>query len=241
MESAARLLNDLSAYEDKWACTAAAKARSGLLRANGTVQFVSLQPAKKGSIHVPAPVVVAIGINYDQGANPSSLLRWLRDEKGVADGVSDCYWLSGSDMRTALDCALDAWRKNPSAWMHPICGQAHASAMPPSWNDYILIATNLSPFITDKQWTGLRPSEQRALRAAWSSSSHLDDLAALLHERVDLWVGHGIDHVWSDFLKWVARHRIRSWQLSYNLSAQGLANMKRARASKTHVRHMLFA
>jgi hypothetical protein len=242
MESFAQLAIDLAPYENKWALSAAAIAGSGLPQLNGAVQFVGIEPAKGLSQSIRAPVVAAVGINYDQGANAASHLRWLRDVKGMPDGVTDCYWKPGvgSAMRDALDHALAARRRNAAAWTCTLRGHPHASTVLPALNDYILVATNLSPFITDRQWTDLKPGEQRAIRGAWPHTDHLDDLANLLHGRVDLWVGHGSDHVWRDFRIWAGRRGIADWQLCYNLSAQGVANMKRASALPGHPRHSLF-
>jgi hypothetical protein len=98
--------------------------------------------------------------------------------------------------------------------------------------DYILIATNLLPFITNLSWSECIKQKGNpcgALEQLWYLVWHLDALFVQLAQSVDVWIGHGKDSVWDIFFKWVSKHHIRRWLLAYNLSFQGLKAIHNAR------------
>ena len=230
MKSFNQIVKILSPYEDKWANCAAGVVPSLPTCANGAVQFVGIEPGANASHDTELPVVVAVGINYDQGQNPDNHLRWLRDVKGMPDGVTDCYWQPGkpSDMRNTLDYALACYQRNQPEWVaKQNNGCVHSTGVIPPLDDYILIAANLCPFITKSQWTSSPSPDCTRMKYLWPHAPHLHDLTFLLGNDVVLWVGHGKDCVWPDFLNWVSSSPQKSpWILTYNLSRQGLANMK---------------
>lgn len=86
--------------------------------------------------------------------------------------------------------------------------------------EYILIATNLSPFLSQKCWTAHTPDHQNAALSlsAWDANEHLCDLISRLGDDIDLWVGHHTEEVWPRFHK----KALKNWMLTPNLSPQPL-------------------
>jgi hypothetical protein len=94
-------------------------------------------------------------------------------------------------------------------------------------DDYILDVTNLSPFITIDDWTQFSVGQSKELLKAWSPPKHLDPLAELLGDRVDLWVGHGKVSVWEYFWSW-RKKKLNPWILTSNLSLRTLRGDRKA-------------
>ena len=95
-------------------------------------------------------------------------------------------------------------------------------------DDYILDVTNLSLFITIDDWTQFSVGQSKELLKAWSLPKHLDPLAELLGDRVDLWVGHGKVSVWKYFWSWREKKKLNPWILTSNLSLRTLRDDRKA-------------
>jgi hypothetical protein len=246
MDTFANLHKVLDPFES--AQFSALKAVSHLLpplATHGGVQFVSIEPAIGAHgcplpVTTSLPVVVGVGINYTQYSTscpwkPSfpALTRFLQDSCTKLPTIVD----SSKGMRSTLNYVLDAYHRNRLNWTsYSINGRtSHASTTisVTSTNPFILIATNLSPFITLDKWSALSPRDQAALRSAWPSSGHLNPLIKRIGKSVDLWVWHGKDYVWPEFSLWPGRHHYVNWLLTYNLSGFGARIMRRTKKNPT--------
>jgi hypothetical protein len=222
--------------------------------ATGALQFVSVEPALGtrrarlkdiGTNPIPDdeiefPVVVGVGINYTQ--DKATLPSFHRYLPSVID------FMNG--MRSAADYALSAYYQNPVEWVryfsakggHP-SQDGHASQVPGK-SDYILIATNLSPFITTMSWSEVqKQNHANAILAAWPHQRHLNPLFRLIGQWVDLWIGHWPD-AWPTFQAWRKECFIDRWMLTYNLSSGGYTSgkhhMELAARDSNHRYHSLY-
>lgn len=195
--------------------------------ANGYAQFFSVEEPPSPDQDVP--LVVAVGINYDQGALAASfprLTHWLRSRPPGTNWVVDNTW---PQMRRALDAALVGYLSAPATWVkNGYASSAHL--LPPHWHGltqpqpqpYILAMTNISPFLSRKEWTvhsTHSPVQCRDLLKAWDPNHHICDLIGKVGAGVDLWVVHGIAEVWPRFSK---PSSIGKWILTPNLSLRNL-------------------
>jgi hypothetical protein len=201
-------------------------------------------------------VICTVGINYTQvrATNISVPLFSYLGAKGGAPAVLDAL----TQERYACAVALAAYNRNFSKWTKPLQtdprrpGITHGSRNATSGvtslattanavgNDFILLMTNLSPFITTAQWSkhaNTHPWACRALLGAWPSHLHVSRLLRFLSKRVDLWVGHssiyGTDWVWPEFSSYKA-FRLQSWLLTGNISCWGARSMASAFSLRTH-------
>lgn len=183
------------------------------------------------------PVVVAVGVNYtqeDRGPSTGALYSY----EGTGEGPRI---VTGTGSVPSAAAAISAYNRNPSAWEMPVaqyyCGDAGAGPYashcataqsgllceePKGLEDgFILIMTNVSPFITRKYWQK-QPEGCKRLIEKWSANDYLDDLASMLRDSVDLWIGHaakgGTEWVWPPFRLFVKRNGLDSWLLTPNLS-----------------------
>ena len=218
----------LEALEQKWFCqllgvfSSVPPSHSLPSIANGYAQFFSIEPFDPPERDVP--LVVAVGINYDQylpGSLPK-LDHWLHSRHPFGRSwVVDKTW---PVMRRALDVALAGYLSAPSTWEANKYASSK-SLLPPHWHkmrapqDYILAMTNISPFLSQKQWTEHSSVERRDALKAWDPNQHICDLISMLGDDVDLWVVHGIGEVWPRFNRTSC---IKNWILTPNLSPQNL-------------------
>jgi hypothetical protein len=214
---------------------------------NGEAQFFSIEdfnPNRSPKAKIP-PIeeeardpdkngkrllIVAVGINYGQSPTttpPSSLVSHLLKKNGPASWVVD----NGSPAtRNALDEALRQFDGNAQTWWNN--SYASPTVKPAELclggqpRPYILVCTNLSPFLSQLTWGRHSPAHQQAALAGsvWNPNHHLCDLIGELGADVDLWVVHGIKHVWPTFDK--ASRCISNWLMTPNLSRLGLLSMK---------------
>lgn len=192
--------------------------------ANGHAQFFSVEELSPPDQDVP--LIVAVGINYDQGASKASfpsLTHWLSSRPPGTNWVVDNTW---PQMRRALIAAIADYLSAPATWVkNGYASSAHL--LPPHWHGltqpqpqpYILAMTNISPFLSQKQWTKHSSVERRNALKAWDPNQHICDLINKLGDEVDLWVVHGIDELWPRFSK---SSSIGKWILTPNLSPQNL-------------------
>jgi hypothetical protein len=203
---------------------------------NGEVQFFSIEYVEPGKDPVsgfsienafkqlpngPLPVIVAVGINY--GQDPA-IYRFpthhLSRRSGGATWVED-YTASG--MRNVVNAALPHYFNNPATRVSN--GYAASPSLVPSlWSGtsvqpYILIATNVSPFLSQKNWGNHTPADQAAVLRAWNCNDHLCDLLSLLGTDIDLWIIHGKQFCWDLF---DTSGCIPNWMLLHNLSRRSL-------------------
>ena len=172
------------------------------------------------------PVVVAIGINYSQGKNclPSLATRscassapWVED---------DLHTLPNN--RGALESYFQNYSRNPKAWFYN-CLASNTAIRLPGKDAFHLVATNLCPWITQRQWSNKGLSEP--IRAdilvhppgfspVRPLFQHLDQLASVLGSESVVWVGHGLDAVSQLFRVFTEKHAIPNWLITQNLSMQ---------------------
>jgi hypothetical protein len=255
MEALANLLSQLSSFELSQFNLAkhAYKTLSDpcLSICEGTAQFVVIQgpnvgnPTRTLNPETRLPVICVVGSNYYQRDQPKPRRTILEHYLSLADPVVDHDLYRG--MRNVLDLSLAAHNRNTSAWVsRPTSGDlpsgcesygsksalARLTVQTPARvfvrDDYILVISNLSPFITVDYWTNFTVGQSKELLKAWPLTTHLDPLATLLGDRVDLWVGHGKTSVWGDFWKWCQQKKLGAWILTSNLSTTTLRDNRRS-------------
>jgi hypothetical protein len=217
----------------------------------GTAQFVVVQGpcvGKPDRILDPErrlPVICVVGSNYYQRDAPTPRRAILDHFLSLADPVVDHDLYRG--MRNTLDLSLAAHNRNRSAWIDrpnsddlPSECKAYGSKSALAGltvetpagifvrDDYILVVTNLSPFITIDDWTNFSVGQSKELLKAWPPTNHLDPLAGMLGECVDLWVGHGKVFVWQRFWSWRESKKLKPWILTSNLSLRTLRDDRKA-------------
>ena len=158
----------------------------------------------------------------------------------------------------AVALAIAAFNRNKIAWLNSPSSTKYkspsgtfassASAADTVVGDFILVMTNLSPFITKSKWQDQikqTPKACRYILETWPNTRYLDDLFLAFGESIDLWIGHssihGTDWVWPDFLKLMTRWNSKNWLLTPNLSAMA-ANLhfKGQFTKETHALFPLF-
>ena len=168
------------------------------------------------------PLIAAVGINYDQCPTPPGFrhnfpTHHLQRKSRHLTWVED---YSSSGMRAALNAALGFYLSNAPRWNAN--GYASSAVPPPVFAvggpvpDYILIATNVSPFNSQEAWLNHLPADRAATLARWNPNWHLCYLIGQLGQNIDLWVIHGISAVWPTFI-W-RNPWIKSWLKTANLS-----------------------
>jgi hypothetical protein len=191
----------------------------------------------------PVPLFAAVGINYDQCLKPPGFphnfpTHHLQRKSHCTTWVED---YSSSGMRAALNAALKHYVSNAPCWNAN--GYA-SSAIPPVFGvsgpvtDYILIATNVSPFNSQKAWLNYPHRLSTATLKPWNPNWHLCDLIKRLGPQIDLWIVLGKAAVWPTFIwpnPWTT-----NWLKTPNLSLQPLNSDKIATFWK-HKQHTLKA
>jgi len=203
--------------------------------AQGAVQFVVLVADDHKDDNQLLPVVVAVGINYYQCKKTDGVLKpWLQDT------ITE----EAAGMRCATDRAIAAYRRNKTAWEDSIIQGVgpHAERGIKDWKSgsYILVATNISPFITQKMWSKHSEAERAEVLNSWDYCQHLDALHELLGKQANLWIGHGKGFVWPIFQEWRKRRGINNWMITYNLSGLGTGWMHRAEKNCINSYHPLY-
>ena len=185
---------------------------------NGKVQFFSIEPSPAKGDELEPAIVVGIGINYAQGQvkrdNGTSFARHLQTVSSDND----------QGMRKATDATFTAFEHHRQVWMdnrYASKGLILPSKAQGRW-DYVLIATNFSPFLTLKKWLvheAKTPDVCSALLNCWDHLRHLKSLIDALKpfEPRVIWIGHG-KHQWERFAEWQQETRVEPWLLSLNLS-----------------------
>ena len=120
------------------------------------------------------PVVLAVGINYGQGAN------YLRKDLGLWDQTK---------MRTKLDKVFAALR-----------GGTEAKCAPPNFpnpSKYHLVATNFFPWITQKPWSRFNSIEEMLLiycHGFRDPFAHIKEIGKKLNDKLKFVVFHGAEN-----------------------------------------------
>jgi hypothetical protein len=223
-------------------------------RLTGTVQFGAVDGFHRAN-STKLPIVVAVGINYTQGGTVSKteLVPYSspRDRPGT---------VRNTESREAVALALEAFNRNRTAWLTSAslgtfnspsgAFASSASAADTVAGDFILVMTNLCPFITTIRWGKLAQDNPEACRYVldtWPNTRYLNDLFIAFGGSVDLWIGHssiyGTDWVFPDFLKLMTRWSVRNWMLTPNLCGRMAANLhfKRQFVNRNHDLFPLFA
>lgn len=215
----------------------------------GAVQFYALDAHNRDAA-TRQPVICAVGVNYTSKDVPyaGGLYPFLQPAPRVTDVLS----------REAVSRLISAYNRNKLVWTtaepqiekrQPTSpmrryGATNATARAGLTSTdaseiddrFILIMTNVCPFITRKLWQKQLQDARRAGRGAScerlvreGSTDHLDALFEAVGHCVDLWVGHSAINgspkpstqwVWPAFADFVARNNIRDWLLSPNVSSR---------------------
>lgn len=216
---------------------------------SGMVQFFALDNSDPSP--APQPVVCAIGINYTQGpkTNGERLLHY--------GGTSDPIVTRPTGTRRQPRFVIAAYNRNRTMWTSaptvsppsPLQVYGAPNAMrrlgmtattPDAIEPCHLIMTNVSPFITLKQWQDQTRRNPHACKSLIDDypTQHLDGLFERLGDSIDLWMGHsaigGTPWVWPPFASFIQRHNIEEWLLCGNLNPQAHLWHDRAFKKPTH-------
>ena len=204
---------------------------------NGQVQFFALDKYQSNLLE-PLSVVCAVGVNYTQGQPYSGeLVHFSASRPSLV--------VRSTQSRSATGFVIAAYNRNKTAWTtvpalqppSPMCFYGSNEATTRAGltsldageltDRFILIITNIFPFITQKKWKDQAGSTHEAcedLIRSYPSETHLDDLFHTLGESIDLWIGHsailGTKWVWPKFSDFLQRHAIQEWLLSGNINPQ---------------------
>lgn len=193
--------------------------------ANGYAQFFSCENVTQKSPDNQENIVICgVGINYDQGIPHSAypnIVPWLYTNTGGKTWVEDY----SPQMRRALDSNITTYLLNSTAWYKN--GYASSPNLlrqfnPKISNPYILIATNVSPFLTQEIWTNYSTTKTNHLLSLWKPNAHICDLIQALGSKIDLWVVHGKQAVWPRFDNNTCAGGFPNWMLTHNLSGLGM-------------------
>lgn len=218
----------------------------------GGVQFGALDRTHRDAPR-GLPVVVAIGINYTQGGIESAgdLVPYQssKDKPGTIRGTGSYH---------AAVAAIAAFQRNRTAWLTasslgPCTSPrgtfvSNADAANAVTDGFILLMTNLSPFITKLKWQEQikkTPVACRYILDTWPNRRYLDDLFCAIGTSAALWIGHssiyGTEWVWPDFLKLMACWNVKNWILTPNLNGMAAElHFKGAFAKASHAFFPLF-
>lgn len=191
---------------------------SKLIRTHDNFQYFVLADAKKANAKLP--VVVLVGINYAQAA--------IRIPNGttppqVVDHVVNLATVTENIRAAALDAATrpNAWRASGLAPEFSLC--------PTLPDDFHLVMTNLSPFITQTRWQSQMCGDSRALGSLLLANppyppshpgwpfAHLPDLKSELDDLPVIWIGHGLEAVGPHWHQLVHFLGLKDWLLVANL------------------------
>ena len=167
---------------------------------NGAVQFVVLQEPPRADKYRSLPVICVVDINYSQ--DPKNFWnKWnpyLPSSTNLKIPTIQDFGL-GRSIRNPLDLTLAAYGRDQTAWEQPARGNEPSSTIPAYASrrallnclqfkakfgvlmrfDYILIATNLLPFIANLSWSKCIKQNGNpcgALEQLWYPVWHLDAL-----------------------------------------------------------------
>jgi hypothetical protein len=218
----------------------------------GSVQFGTIDGFQRKNA-ARLPVVAAVGINYTQGGTQSE-----SDLVPYSSRIDKPGTIRNTRSREAVALAIAAFNRNKGAWLSPTSSTTYkspngafassASAADTVVGDFILLMTNLSPFITKLKWQDQikqTPKACRYILDTWPNTRYLDDFFLSFGDSIDLWIGHssihGTDWVWPDFLNLMAHWSAKNWLLTPNLSAMA-ANLhfKGQFTKETHALFPLF-
>ena len=173
------------------------------------------------------PIVVTVGINYTQGVNkiPDELPRY---SKAAHPGLP----LVEDDVLSNYERGcIDSFNGSPDIWKQSCLAASNMAAPILSGQDFHLVMTNLSPWITNDSWASgigaapaadLLASPPHCLKKSSPPPSpldHLDDFYKQLGIKVELWIGHGLEAVSPHFRLFVNKHRIAKWLLTANTAS----------------------
>jgi len=210
----------------------------------GGVQFAAID---KHHLHCTTrkPVVAIVGVNYTQGP-PDADNKHLYPYNGN-NGIPSVLATTGSC--PAVTYIIAAYNRNIKEWERPqrapmpaaSAAWGRVAAMAPDLinkdprqikDKFILVLTNLCPFITQLEWQEqmeTTPNACKYLLGSWGthrpnkhSKPYLDELYDCLSGSVDLWIGHsavyGTEWVYPYFREFVDGKKISNWLLAPNIS-----------------------
>jgi hypothetical protein len=202
--------------------------------ASGAVQFYSIDDEHRGEGELP--VVCLVGINYTQEPK-------RKTEAIVHFGARTPPVVTNrTATRRQPRFVVAAYNRNRHAWTatpgidppSPLVTYGVPNATSRSGltaaaveevGPFILMMTNVTPFITQKRWQDqVKETPEACAALANDKQTHLDALFQKLGDSIDLWIGHsaieGTRWVWPHFANFVQRHRIEEWLLCGNINAQ---------------------
>lgn len=216
---------------------------------NGAIQFFALDPGKQ-IVKDRMPIVCTVGINYTQERRPfTGELRplLLSSPSGVVDNTR---------CSEATSYVIAAYNRNASVWTNrpgvdppsprKVYAAPNATARSGLLNfrstelegRFILIMTNVSPFITQEKWQDQVKRTPSACENIVGDLSHLHSLYGLLGSAIDLWIGHssihGTEWVWPHFDRFVQHHKIEEWMLAGNINPQARLQFNLQYLEATH-------
>jgi hypothetical protein len=191
----------------------------------GSIQTYAVDGSTKEGIALP--VICAVGVNYTQNGRSGTDELFPYEEGSV--GV-----LRPTASKAAVASVIAAYERNRGTWASRrptdpespmgFYGSSDATSRTGhvSKFGFILIMTNVCPFITTTEWAKQPARTSERLLEECRSFGHLDDLDDALGQSIDLWIGHsalkGTKWVWPAFSSFVQRRGITEWMLTANIS-----------------------
>jgi|GEM_PF-5181450 len=198
------------------------------IRKSRNVQYFALSNRTDGKA---LPIVVAVGVNYTQGA------QTIPDEKPAYSKALKAPPLVEDRVNQFESAYISSCNANRTVWVNSaLCD----SALPANLLDdgtgeispYHLVMTNLSPWITTDSWNTIAGADGRNITADLLASppvgastnlrspfEHIRELKECLdkEEAPVVWIGHGKDSVWEHFRILMEQMGVNNWMLTSNL------------------------
>lgn len=189
------------------------------------------------------PVICAVGVNYTQETRVSNELQQYK-------GVGGPSVIRPTRSTAAVASVLNAYQRNRESWTSrqpqdppsPLGFYGSPNAMhgiaDALQGRFILVMTNVCPFITTIRWGKQPPKVSAQLLEMCRGYDLLDRLHDALGASIDLWIGHsallGTRWVWPTFASFVKRREIKQWLLTFNINPQSHLWFERTFRKPTH-------
>jgi hypothetical protein len=201
------------------------------------------------------PVVCAFGINYTQQSKVAPAFYSYRGRKGGAAILVDA---KSTGSRNAIACLIAAYNRNTTAWLskgsvnfdqsrREVGPFGTCSATAGISNDFILVMTNRSPFLTGRAWqieAKKNRSACQSLLNAYPNQHYFSQFFSQLGCAIDLWIGHsaidGTAWVFPYFRDLVRSYNVKKWLLTPNISSRTSLNIRKNFSVQRHRLHELF-
>lgn len=195
------------------------------IRDTHNVQYFALSDRTIGQ---DCPIVVSVGVNYTQGAQP--IPDQIQDPRHVLTSAPRVEDRVNEYERAYLKSChqhRDVWVN--SALCSPVLPPDLLTDALGEIRPYHLVMTNLSPWITTDSWSTIAAADGQNLTADLLVAAPAKTLREYAHifalkkrlkaaEMPVVWIGHGKDFVWEHFRGLMRQLDLENWMLAANLA-----------------------